>query len=148
MVCYTENLLPSSHHPNKVPLEVWTKKRQDILHLHLFGCTAYTKIPKEVSHSKLGNISVKYYLIGYYGHDGYKLYDRNTGTIVCSRDVISDGKVQFHSVLQPISLNPEPDLPFGSIHFAELWTERSVLVQKGSVLVQRTREPETELHLR
>ena len=87
-VVYTRNLIPSSRHPDLVPAEAWTGKRQDISHLRPFGCSAYAKIPKEVNPSKIGPTSEKYQLIGYYGRDAYKLYDRASGKVYKSRDVI------------------------------------------------------------
>ncbi|CAA7270908.1 unnamed protein product [Cyclocybe aegerita] len=88
MSVYTRNLIPSSHHPGKVPAEVWTGKRQDVSHLRPFGCTAYAKVPKEVNPSKISPISIKYSLIGYYDRDAYKLFDRHTGKVIKSRDII------------------------------------------------------------
>ncbi len=87
---YTRNLIPSSRHPDKIPAQEWDKdgKRQNVSHLRPFGSTAYAKIPTEIGASKLDRVSIKYSLIGYYGRDGYKLYDRNSGSIIRSRDVI------------------------------------------------------------
>ncbi|CAA7270337.1 unnamed protein product [Cyclocybe aegerita] len=96
---YTHNLIPSSRHPRKVPTEVWTGKHQDVSHLHPFGCTAYAKIPKEVNPSKIGPISIKYLLIGYYDHDAYKLFDQHTGKVIKSWDVIFEEGTGHHMLL-------------------------------------------------
>ncbi|KAJ3493089.1 hypothetical protein NLJ89_g11094 [Agrocybe chaxingu] len=76
------------HHPGKVPAEVWTGKRQDVSHLQPFSCTVYAKIPKEVNPSKISPISIKYLLTGYYNCNTYKLFDRHTGKVIKSCDVI------------------------------------------------------------
>ena len=83
-VIYLCNFVPSAHHPGIVPAEQWTGKRQDISHLHPFGCTAYAKILAEIGISKLSPRSIKYVLIGYFGHGAYKLWDRASGTMIKS----------------------------------------------------------------
>ncbi|CAA7267102.1 unnamed protein product [Cyclocybe aegerita] len=95
---YTRNLIPSSRHPGKVPAEVWTGKRQDVSHLHPFGCTAYAKVPKEVNPSKIGPISIKYSLIGYYDRDAYKLFDCHTGKVIKSQDIIFEEGTGHHTL--------------------------------------------------
>jgi hypothetical protein len=55
----------------------------------------------------------------------------------------SDVKVRFGQVLKVCRPNPEPDLGFGSTPLPEPWTGPSVLVQGGSVQVQRGGERRT-----
>ncbi|KAJ3492188.1 hypothetical protein NLJ89_g11264 [Agrocybe chaxingu] len=107
---YTRNLIPSSRHPGKVPAEVWTGKRQDVSHLRPFGCTAYAKIPKEVNPSKIGPISVKYSLIGYYDRDAYKLFDKQMGKVIKSRDVIFEEGVGHRTIPAALPLTDSDDI--------------------------------------
>ena len=57
-------------------------------HICPFGTTAYAHVLAELNTSKLHPKSLKVYLIGYYGHEAYKLLDRSTEEIFKSRDVI------------------------------------------------------------
>ena len=45
-VAYIRNRTPTSAIKcNKTPLEFWSGRKPDILHLKVFGCTAYTHAP-------------------------------------------------------------------------------------------------------
>ena len=101
MVIYLRNFVPSARHPGIVPAECWTGKRQDISHLRPFGCIAYAKIPVEIGISKLSPRSIKYVLIGYFGHGAYKLWDRASGTTIKSCDVIFEEGQGHHSITVP-----------------------------------------------
>jgi hypothetical protein len=85
---YLDNFIPSARHPDVIPWEVWTGKRQDVSHLRPFGCTAYAKIAPEIDQSKLLPRSIKYVMIGYFGRGAYKLYDPAKRSIIKCRDVI------------------------------------------------------------
>lgn len=67
---------------------MWTGEKQDVSHLQPFGSTAFAHIPLDLGLSKLGPRSVRVVVIGYFGHEGYKLLDRSTGSVYKSRDVI------------------------------------------------------------
>ena len=95
------NFIPSARHPGIVPAEHWTGKQQDISHLCLFGCIAYAKIPVEIGISKLSPRSIKYVLIGYFGHGTYKLWDRASGTTIKSCDVIFKEGQGHHTITAP-----------------------------------------------
>jgi hypothetical protein len=41
------NRLPTSFLPSSTPHEKWYKKKPDVSHLHVFGCTAYMFIQKD-----------------------------------------------------------------------------------------------------
>lgn len=84
---YTRNLLPSSRHPNTIPRETWTGRRQRVDHLRPWGCLAWAKVPDELVKSKLDPRSVRTRLVGY-ANSGYRLYDPRSRSIVTSRDVI------------------------------------------------------------
>ena len=109
--CDVRNLLPSARHPGMIPEERWTGKRQDVAHLHSFGCVAYARIAPEIDQSKLAPRSIKYTMLGYFGRDAYKLYDRASHTIIKCRNVIfEEGKI--HHTTDSISLSHDPsDVP-------------------------------------
>jgi len=74
-----------------------------VAHLRPFGATAYAHIPSDLNLSKLFPRSVKVSLLEYYGHDGYKLLERSTGTIFKSHDIIfKEGEI--HYAKQPTSV--------------------------------------------
>jgi len=77
----TRNLIPSCRHPEKVPLEVFTGKRQNISHLHVFGSKCWAKIPtvngvQVTGGSKLDDTGVECLLLRYTtGNGNYKVQD-------------------------------------------------------------------------
>ena len=73
------DLVPTTRHPGKTPYEIRTRWKPDVSYLRLFGCTAYAKIPREDSASKLDPRSVKEVLVGYFGKGDYKILERTTG---------------------------------------------------------------------
>ena len=85
---YTQNLLPNPRQPKTIPAKLWTERRQDVSHLRPFGCTSYAHVLLDLNQSKLNPRLVKTALLGYFGRDGYKLLEKNTGAIFKSRDVI------------------------------------------------------------
>jgi len=109
---YVRNFLPSSRQPGVIPAEAWYRKCQDITHLCPFGATAYAHIPAELNTSKLHPRSVKVCLLGYYGHEAYKLLDQATESVFKSRDVIFE-EGQTHFARQPVPTRfSEEDDPF------------------------------------
>ena len=57
------------------PCEAWTRKKPEVAHLRVFGCNAYTHLPKD-ERRKLDSKAKKCTLLGY-GQEtkGYRLYD-------------------------------------------------------------------------
>ncbi|PPQ94056.1 hypothetical protein CVT25_007497 [Psilocybe cyanescens] len=93
-----------------VAVEVARKNgiRQDISHLRPISSNVYAKIPKEVNPSKLDMVSIKYTLIRYYGHNTYKLLDKETGEIVKARNVVfEEGTGHCMQISRP-ALHDEP----------------------------------------
>jgi len=88
------NLVPSHRHPNAVPLELFTGKRQNISHLRVFGSKCWAKIStvngaQINGGSKLDNRSVECLLLGYAtGSGNYKVQDVASRHMFVSRDVI------------------------------------------------------------
>eukprot|EP01018_Ginkgo_biloba_P035629 Gb_34551 [translate_table: standard] len=71
---FLKNLSPSSILGGKTSQEVWSGKKPTVEHLKVFGCEAFTHVPKK-KRSKLDNKSVKCIFVGYYdGVKGYRLY--------------------------------------------------------------------------
>lgn len=85
----TRNLIPSRRHPGKIPLEVFTKKRQDVSHLRVFGAKCWAKVPTALGGSKLDPRSVECRLLGYAtGRGNYKVQNVTSHRVFVSRDVI------------------------------------------------------------
>ena len=91
---HTCNLIPSQRHPGKIPLELFTGKRQSVAHVRVFGSKCWAKIPtvhgaQVTGGSKLDPRSVECRLLGYTsGAGNYKVQDIATRHIYVSRDVI------------------------------------------------------------
>ncbi len=75
------------------PYEVWTKEKPQVGHLRVFGCEAYTHIPKD-ERRKLDAKAKKCILVGY-GKEtkGYRLYDPSGVKIFFSRDVFKENDI-------------------------------------------------------
>ena len=88
--CYLVNRSPSVAIDCKIPEEVWTGQSCDYSHLRIFGCDAYSLIPKN-QRSKLDPKSKCIVFVGYdYVVKGYRLWDPTLRKIVISRDVTFD----------------------------------------------------------
>ena len=93
---HTHNLIPSWHHPGKIPLELFTGKRQDISHLRVFGARCWAKIPtvhgaQVTSGSKLDPRAVECRFLGYAGsHGNYKVQETASRHVFVSRDIVFD----------------------------------------------------------
>ena len=97
---YVQNLVPSSRQPHAILAELWHGKQQDVSHLRPFSTTAYAHIPVDLNLSKLYLRSMKTVLLGYFGRDGYKLLDRETGSTFRSRDVIFEEGITHFTTQQ------------------------------------------------
>jgi hypothetical protein len=85
----TRNLIPSRRHPGQIPLEAFTKKRQDILHLRVFGARCWAKVPAGLGGSKLDPRSLECRFLGYAtGRGNYKVQDITSHRVFVSRDVV------------------------------------------------------------
>ena len=86
---HIRNLSLTSAIPGKVPYEVWTGQKPDMLHLQVFGSAAYTNIPKEICGGKLEATTVKCCLLGWWSDEtkGYRLEDVETKSLITSRDM-------------------------------------------------------------
>ncbi|EER28295.1 copia-like retrotransposon family protein [Coccidioides posadasii C735 delta SOWgp] len=73
------------------PFEAWTGHQPHCRWVHRWGCDAYVKILNESS--KLQPRSKKVKFVGYRGMHTYRLWDPETNSIMISRDVIFDEKL-------------------------------------------------------
>lgn len=96
-----KNMLPSSRHPGTIPEERWTKERQDVGHIRVWGCIAYVHITPEKGGGKLGNRGQRGRLIGMEGRGIYRILIPETGQIVRSCNV------QFEEGTGHRTLTPE-----------------------------------------
>jgi len=127
----TRNFIPSQRHPDKVPLESFSGKRQGVAHLRVFGAKCWAKIPRVngvqvTGGSKLDPRSVECRLLGYAsGHGNYKVQDWSTRRIYISRDVVFEEgqphrtsasvgeQIQLFDTLindTPAALDPNPEI--------------------------------------
>ena len=76
---------------------VWSSKKPSYKHLRVFGCEAYSHIPKEFQ-NKLEPKSRKCIFLGYgeSGEMGYRLWDHELRKIFYSNDVYFN-KAKFHA---------------------------------------------------
>jgi hypothetical protein len=79
---YVENLLLLVWHPGGIPAEMWTGNRQDVGHIHVWGCVAYVYILKEKGGSKLLDRGQKGRLIGIEGYGLYRVLILEMGAII------------------------------------------------------------------
>ena len=84
---YVNGFVPSVWFPDDVPIEIWTGKRQDVLHLHPFGCNCWVTLPEVCKNGKLLRQAVKGRLLGFMGRRGYRIWIPDWGKIMESRDV-------------------------------------------------------------
>ena len=87
--CYLKNLTSSHCHPGKTPFEIWTGRRPDVVHLWLFGCAAYMRVPDKTQ-QKLDLKSLACVMLGYFPGCMYCLWDPVSCKVLQSWDVIFD----------------------------------------------------------
>lgn len=86
---YLKNRSPTKAVRFKTPEEAWSKKKVNLKHLKIFGCTAYAHVPKQLR-NKLDPKSKQLIFVGYSTDSkAYRLIDsKNPSKIIISRDVI------------------------------------------------------------
>ena len=83
------NRSPTSCLDGKVPAHLWYGEVPKYKKLRIFGCAAYSKIPKELLHGKLETRTEKCLFMGYCT-SGYRLWSLDKSQIVFGHDVIFD----------------------------------------------------------
>jgi transposase InsO family protein len=88
----TANLLvnhsPTRANHGTIPEEKYSGKKPDVSNFRIFGCMAYSHVPKE-SRKKLESKTLKCLFVGYdTKNKAYRLYDRTRRKIILNRDVV------------------------------------------------------------
>jgi len=78
------NRLPTSFLPSSTPYEEWHKKKPDVSHFRVFGCTAYVYVQRD-QRKKLEPHAQKCIFVGYPpGYKGWKFYNPTTKKFIIS----------------------------------------------------------------
>jgi hypothetical protein len=95
---YLLNRSPTMAVKQKTPEEAWSGRKPKVIHLKVFGSTAYTSI-LAAKRTKLDLKSKRMMLTGYNDtHNAYRLVDVDTDKVKFSRDVVVDEEVgPFHT---------------------------------------------------
>lgn len=67
------NISPSFNLEGKTPAEIWYDKKPNLSNLRVFGCNAYSHLPKELR-GKFDSKARKCIMIGY-NNNGYSLWN-------------------------------------------------------------------------
>ena len=96
--------MPTSSLDSRTPYEALTGIKPNVGNLRVFGCTAYSHVPKD-ERNKLSSKATKCTFLGYpCNSKGYRLYDSSKKKVIVSRDVIFN---EFElGVLLPEEPNP------------------------------------------
>ena len=85
---YLINRSPTKALSDMTPFESWFGKKPNVKHLRVFGCAAYTHVPKD-GRKKLDPKAKHYIFLGYAAQQkGYRLYNMKTSCIILSRDAV------------------------------------------------------------
>ncbi|KAF5366087.1 hypothetical protein D9757_012381 [Collybiopsis confluens] len=122
---YTRNYIPSRRHPNRIPREILTGKRQDISHLRVFGSRCWCKVPVINGHQvdggdKIDNRGEECIFLGYAPGSGNYICQDKQGRIIDSRTVTFEegvphrtrdsDEIEFTNI-SPSPPSPAPDSP-------------------------------------
>ena len=78
------NFLPTSPLPNTTPYEAFYKRKPNVSHLRVWGCTAYVYIQKDKRKSLEPHVE-KCVFLGYpTGYKGWKFYNPTTRKVIIS----------------------------------------------------------------
>ena len=118
---YIRNRCPTKAVSEMTPYEAWYGEKPKVEHLRVFGCDAYSHIPKD-ERSKFDSKAKKCILLGYGSQTkGYKLFDQSKRKVFHSRDVtfneskkesevVSDNEPDHHLVVD-FSSNLDSESP-------------------------------------
>ena len=100
---------------SKTPYELWHRKKPDVSHLRVWGCTAYVHIQKD-KRIGIGSHMEKCVFIGYPdGYKGWMFYNPTTKRTVISERAEFDERYfpgLKHTPLTPAPFEPPPNVPF------------------------------------
>ena len=84
---FLRNRSPTKCLEGVTPAEAWTGEKPDVSTLRIFGCTAYSHMPKD-ERQKLDSTARKCVFLGYGSETKcYRLYDPDRDRVILSRDV-------------------------------------------------------------
>ena len=93
---YLINRCPTKALQNQTPIIAWSRRKQSLRHLKVFGYICYSQVPKEKKH-KLDETSEKCIFTGYSSQSkGYRLYSLKSNKIVISHGVLFDEKATWN----------------------------------------------------
>ena len=85
---YLINRSPTKSLSDKTPFEAWHRKKPNVKHFRVFGCSAYIHIPND-ERNKLDPKAKKCIFLGYGAtRKGYHLYSQKSSKIIHSRNVV------------------------------------------------------------
>jgi Reverse transcriptase (RNA-dependent DNA polymerase) len=93
---YIINRIPTKTTNGKTPFELFNGYAPTIMHMRVFGCAAYTHVPKAKQGGKMAARSRKLYLVGYDSTNVYRVWDPDTGNVMCRRDVVFNEEDLFN----------------------------------------------------
>ena len=99
---YLKNISPTKKLEFQTPFEVFNAYKPQVKNLRIFGCKAFSHIPKD-DMRKLDAKSLECVFVGYWNyHKVYKLFHPSTHKLIASRDMVfhehSNKTKQWHSL--------------------------------------------------
>src|SRR4051812_37938444 len=108
------NMSPTSTVKNATPYELWFKKKPNVSHLRVWGCTAYVHIQRD-KRGSLGSHMEKCVFVGYPpGYKGWKFYNPTTKHTFISERADFDERffgLKHTPVTSSPFTEPIPDVP-------------------------------------
>ncbi|KAI5116502.1 hypothetical protein M0805_000604 [Coniferiporia weirii] len=106
---HVRNRSPTSVVKDATPFEMWHKKRPDVSHFRVFGCTAYVHI-KSDQRKQLQSHTMKCVFIGYPADfKGWKFWNPDTKRTIVSNSVVFDECYHPGTSKSPIDLSVPGD---------------------------------------
>ena len=100
------NISPTKVVWNQTPYEAWNGNKPSISHLRVFGCICYVLLT--TNRHKLDKKSQKHVFVGYCTKSkAYRLYERLSGRITISRDVVFDKHTSWDWKAKDDEQNPQ-----------------------------------------
>ena len=100
-----------------MPYEAWYGEKPKVEHLRVYGCDAYSHIPKD-ERSKFDSKAKKCNLLGYGSlTKGYRLFDQSKRNVFHSRDITFNENKKESEVVS----NNEPEIITWWLIFLAIW---------------------------
>jgi hypothetical protein len=113
--CYLRNRTPRKGE-TKTPEELFSGQKPSGQHLRVFGCLAYTFIPKERRDSKLDDTAYVGIFIGYSpSTKQYRIYNPRTKAIKLASSVRFDERKRGGDIFYPTSTTPTEVVPIETV---------------------------------